>query len=441
MALEKLGESLSGVIRKITLAGIVDEKLVKEVVRDIQRALLSADVNVKLVMELSKKVERRALKEKPPAGLSRKEHTIRVLYDELVGLLGGSEARAMPHKARIMLVGLQGSGKTTTVAKLAKYFQKRGLRVAIIAADTYRPAAYEQLSQLVEPLHIKVFGSPESSDAVEVVNEALSRIGKSDILLLDTAGRHRSEEELFREMVALAEVFKPDEKFLIIDSNLGQQAGAQAKAFNEHIGITGVVLTKLDGSARGGGALSAVAATGAPIRFVGTGESIDALEPFDAERFISRLLGMGDLHSLLEKAKETIDESTARDIMKGDFTLEDLQTQIESLTKMGPLGNILKMIPGMGLALPQEAADVTEVRMKRFLVIMDSMTRAEKRKPKIINSSRMRRIALGSGTRVEEVKELLKYYNTMKKALKSFKKGRGKGFAPLARMMRGMGGL
>jgi signal recognition particle subunit SRP54 len=441
MALDRLGESLSGVIRKITLAGIVDEKLVREVVRDIQRALLSADVNVKLVMELSKKVESRALKEKPPAGLSRKEHTIRVLYEELVNLLGGGEAYALPQKARIMLVGLQGSGKTTTVAKLAKYFQKRGLRVSIIAADTYRPAAYEQLSQLVEPLHIKVFGSPESKDAVEVVKKALTQVGKSDIILLDTAGRHKSEEELFREMVSLAEVFRPDEKFLVIDSNLGQQAGTQAKAFNEHIGITGVVLTKLDGSARGGGALSAVAATGAPIRFVGTGEGIDALEPFDAERFISRLLGMGDLQSLLEKAKETIDESKARDILKGDFTLEDLYAQIESLTKMGPLGNILKMIPGLGFALPQEAADVTEARMKRFLVIMDSMTAAEKRNPKIINSSRMRRIALGSGTKVEEVKELLKYYNTMKKALKSFKKGRGKGFPQLARMMRGMGGV
>ena len=441
MALEKLGKSLSGVIRKITLAGIVDERLVREVVRDIQRALLSADVNVKLVMELSKKVESRALKEKPPAGLSRKEHTIRVLYEELVNLLGGGKAYPLPQRARIMLVGLQGSGKTTTVAKLAKYFQKRGLRVAVIAADTHRPAAYEQLAQLVEPLNIKVFGSPEGKDAVEVVRSALPQVGKSDIVLLDTAGRHRSEEELFKEMVALAEVFKPDEKFLVIDANLGQQAGAQAKAFNEHIGITGVVLTKLDGSARGGGALSAVAATGAPIRFVGTGEGIDALEAFDAERFISRLLGMGDLQALMEKAKETLDETKARDILKGDFTLDDLYAQIESLTKMGPLGNILKMIPGMGFALPQEAAELTEARMKRFLIIMDSMTKAERRNPKIINASRIRRIALGSGTKVEDVKELLKYYNTMKKALKSFKKGRGKGFPQLARLMRGMGGL
>ncbi|NOZ58971.1 MAG: signal recognition particle protein [Euryarchaeota archaeon] len=439
MALEKLGESLGKVIRRITLAGLVDEKLVREVVRELQRALLSADVNVKLVMELSRKVQERALKEKPPAGLSRKEHTIRVLYEELVNLLGGGDGYTLPQRARIMLVGLQGSGKTTTVAKLARYFQKRGLSVTVIAADTHRPAAYEQLSQLVEPLHIRVLGSPHARDAVEVVKEALPQAEKSDIVILDTAGRHRSEEELFSEMVALAEVFQPDEKFLVIDSNLGQQAGAQARAFNEHIGITGVVLTKLDGSARGGGALSAVAETGAPIRFVGTGEGTDALEVFDAERFISRLLGMGDLQSLLEKAKETIDEQKAREIFKGEFTLEDLYAQIESLNKMGPLASVMRMIPGLGMALPQEAAELTEARMRRFLVIMDSMTREERQKPRIINSSRMRRIALGSGAKVEEVKELLKYYNTMKRALKSLKKGRGRGMRQLARLMRGMG--
>lgn len=439
MALEKLGESLGKVIRRITLAGMVDEKLVREVVRELQRALLSADVNVRLVMELSRKVQERALKEKPPAGLSRKEHTIRVLYEELVNLLGGGDGYALPQRAKIMLVGLQGSGKTTTVAKLARYFQKRGLSVAVIAADTHRPAAYEQLSQLVEPLHIRVLGSPGGKDAVQVVREALPQAEKSDIVLLDTAGRHRSEEELFAEMVAIAEVFRPDEKFLVIDANLGQQAGAQAKAFDEHIGITGVVLTKLDGSARGGGALSAVAETGAPIRFVGTGEAVDALEVFNAERFISRLLGMGDLQALMEKAKETMDEAKAREIFRGEFTLEDLYAQIESLTKMGPLASVMRMLPGFGMALPQEAAELTEARMRRFLVIMDSMTREERQKPKIINSSRIKRIALGSGTKVEEVRELLKYYNTMKRALKSLKKGRGRGMRQLARLMRGMG--
>ncbi len=438
MALDKLGESLGRVIRRITLAGMVDEKLVREVVRELQRALLSADVNVKLVMELSRKVQERALREKPPGGMGRKEHTIRVLYEELVNLLGGEGGYALPRKSRIMLVGLQGSGKTTTVAKLARYFQKRGLSVAVIAADTHRPAAYEQLSQLVEPLHIKLVGHPRGRDAVEVVKAALPQVEKYDVVILDTAGRHRSEAELFAEMVALAEVFRPDEKFLVIDSNLGQQAGEQARAFDEHIGITGVVLTKLDGSARGGGALSAVAATGAPIRFVGTGESVDALEIFDAGRFISRLLGMGDLQTLMEKAKETMDEAKARELLKGDFTLEDLYAQIESLTKMGPLGSILKMIPGMGLALPSGAAELTEARMKRFLVIMDSMTWEERRKPKIINSSRIRRIAIGSGTKVEDVKELLKYYNTMKRALKNLKKGRGRGMQQLARLMRGM---
>ncbi len=437
MVLEKLGESLSGVIRRITRAGALDEKLVKELVREIQRALLSSDVNVKLVLELSRRIEERMLREKPPAGLSRREHAVKVVYEEILTLLGGKAPGSMPSKARIMMVGLQGSGKTTTTAKIARYFQKRGLRTAIIAADTQRPAAYEQLVQLVEKYRIPVLRK-ESRSAAEIVRHAMKEGGKADILILDTAGRHRSEEELFDEMEELARIFEPDEKLLVIDASMGQQAGAQAEAFSRRIGITGVVLTKLDGSARGGGALSAVAATGAPVRFIGTGERIDDIEEFNPERFISRLLGMGDIQALIEKAKESMDESAAKDILKGDFTLDDLYSQIESLRKMGPLSGILSMLPGFGGGMPKEVAEITESRMRRFLVIMDSMTREERRNPKIINASRVRRIAMGSGSRVEDVKELLRYHATMKKAIKSFKKGRGRGFTQLARMMRGM---
>lgn len=438
MVLEKLGDAMTGVVRKITLATLVDKKLVKEIVKDIQRALLSADVNVKLVMDMSKKIEDRALNEKSKSGVSKKEHTVRIVYEELVNLLGTSQ-EFKAERGRVILVGLQGSGKTTTTVKIAKFYKKFGLRPFIIAADTHRPAAYEQIAQLAEPLNIKVYGDPENKDPISIVEQGLKDADKADIVILDTAGRHKSEKELFREMQKISGVFKPDEKLLVIDSTIGQQAGAQARAFHEAIGISGVVLTKLDGSARGGGALSAVAETQSPIKFIGTGEKVPDFEVFDPNRFISRLIGMGDLASLMEKAKETIDEEEVKDILKGEFTLFDLRSQIDAITKMGPLGSVMKMIPGLGaMELPKGETEVTEKKMNKFKIIMDSMTKEEMTDPKIINSSRLNRIARGSGTMPEEVKELLKYYNVMKKALKKFKKGAFKRGMPkdLARMMR-----
>lgn len=440
MVLGKLGDSLGDVVRKISGAGAVDERLVKEVVRDIQRALLSADVNVQLVMDLSKRIENRALNEKPAGGRGRKEHVITILYEELVGLLGKEEEYSLPSKAKILMVGLQGSGKTTTTVKLARFLSKRGLSTSIIAADTYRPAAYEQLSQLAEPFSIKVYGEPGNDNALEIVRRGLEEL-KTNIVIIDSAGRHRSEKELFEEMEAIDEEASPKEKFLVIDSTIGQQAGAQARAFHQAIGVTGVVLTKLDGSAKGGGALSAVAETEAPVRFVGTGEKVDNFEVFNPERFISRLLGMGDLQTLLEKAKESMDEDKTREMLKGSFTLDDLYDQLLSLRDMGPLSSLANMIPGMGMSLPEGTSEMTEEKFDSFLVIINSMTRDEKVKPKLINSSRMKRIAFGSGTRVEEVKELLNYYKMMQKAFKGFKKGRmKKGFSPgaLNKMLRGM---
>jgi len=438
MVLEKLGDAMTGVVRKITLATLVDKKLVKEVVKDIQRALLSADVNVKLVMSLSKKIEDRALNEKPKSGVSRKEHTVRIVYEELVNLLGVSQ-EFKAEKGRIMLVGIQGSGKTTTTVKIAKFYTRFGLRPFIIAADTYRPAAYEQIAQLAKPLNISVYGDPENKDPISIIRQGLKEAVKGDVVILDTAGRHKSEKELFREMQGISNAFKPDEKLLVIDSTMGQQAGTQARAFHEAIGISGAVLTKLDGSARGGGALSAVAETLSPIKFIGTGERVDDFEVFDSNRFISRLIGMGDLASLMEKAKETIDEDKVKEALKGEFTLFDLRSQIDAITNMGPLSSVMKMIPGLGtMKLPQGESEVTEKKMKKFKVMMDSMTKEEMMDPKIINSPRVKRIAKGSGTMPEEVKELLKYYNVMKKALKRFKKGTFKRGMPkdLARMMR-----
>jgi signal recognition particle subunit SRP54 len=428
--LDKLGDSLTKVVRRLASAVLVDESLVKETVKDIQRALLGADVNVKRVLELSRRIEERSLKESPKAGLTKKEHVITIVYEELKALLGEGGFTDV-NLGRIMLVGLQGSGKTTTLVKLAKYYSKRGLKPYIIAADTHRPAAYEQIVQLARPLGVDVYGEKKATDAVEVLKEGLRR-AQGDVTFLDTAGRHKSQEELFEEMRALDEIFQPDEKFLIIDASIGQQAGAQAKAFHEAIGITGVILTKLDGSAKGGGAISAVAETASPVVFIGTGEKIDDLEPFDADRFISRLLGMGDLQSLLERAKEVMDEEKAKEILKGEFTLHDLREQIVATTRLGPLGSVLKMIPGMS-GLPIHI-DEAEEKMRKFLYIIDSMTEEERRGVKL-NASRIRRIAKGSGTTPTEVKELIKSYETMKKALKGLKKGRFKG--PMARMFRG----
>ncbi|RMF91284.1 MAG: signal recognition particle protein [Methanobacteriota archaeon] len=437
MVLDKLSDSLTGVIKKITRAPFIDEKLVKEVVRDIQRSLLVSDVNVRLVMDLSKRIEERALQQKAIAGLTKKEHVIKVVYEELISLLGEKQDYHLPTKTRVMLIGIQGSGKTTTSVKLAKFFSKKGLRPFIIAADTYRPAAYDQLLQLAEKANVKVYGEPEGKDPVKIVESGLEKAAHADAVILDTAGRHKSEEELFREMKELAQRFRPDEKLLVIDSNLGQSAGKQAAAFHKAIGLTGVVLTKLDGSAKGGGALSAVAETGTKIRFVGLGEGIDDLEIFDPERFVSRILGLGDLRGLMERAQEHVDEEKVRDILKGDLTLDALRDQIKAIRNMGPLGNILKMIPGFSMmSMPEGATEMTEEKMDRFLYIIDSMSRKERADPKILNAHRINRIARGSGTSREEVKELLNYHRTMKKALKGFKKGRFKG--PLAKMMRGM---
>ncbi len=422
MAMENLGKSLRETLKKIARATTVDRELIKEVVRDIQRALLKADVNVKLALELSRRVEERALKEKPPPGMSPREHVVRIIYEELVKVLG--EPYEVPLTTRrIMLVGLYGQGKTTTAAKLARYFQKKGLKVALIQADVHRPAAYEQLVQLAEPYGIPVYGRPEETKAPKIAREGLLEFEDYDLVIVDTSGRHSLEEDLIKEIKLVSNVVKPDEILLVIDAAVGQQAGPQAKAFHEAVGVTGVVITKLDGTAKGGGALSAVAETQAPVVFIGTGEKVDDLEKFDPPKFISRLLGMGDLETLMEKASEVMDEEkaeeTARKILSGKFTLIEMYEQMEALTKMGPLSKIMSLIPGMGGAqLSEEELEETQRLLHKFRVIMDSMTREEMENPRIIKSSRIKRIARGAGVDPSDVKELLKRYNASRKAIK-----------------------
>ena len=427
MVLDDLGDSLRGTLKKIANAVHVDSKLVKEVVRDIQRALLQADINVKLVLELSKKIEKRALQEKPPAGMSNREHAIRIVYDELVNILGDS--RELPIKKQvIMMVGLYGQGKTTTSGKLATYFKKKGLRPVLIAGDVHRPAAYEQLKQIAEQVKVPFYGDKKEKNAVKVVKDGLNKFKKtSDVIIVDTSGRHKLEDDLIDEMKEIFKAAKPDEKLLVIDAATGQQAGPQAKAFNDAVDITGIVLTKLDGTAKGGGALSAAAEVGAPIVFIGTGEHPRDLEKFEPAGFISRLLGMGDIKSLIEKAEESMNgkdaEKTAKRIMSGKFTLHDMYDQMDMLAGMGSLKKIAEMLPG-GFPgkgkVKQEDMDNTELRLQKFRSIMDSMTDEEMNDPNIIRASRVKRIARGAGVENKNVKELLKYYNMTKRMMKGF---------------------
>jgi signal recognition particle subunit SRP54 len=428
MALDKLGSSLTDAIRKLFKAGAVDEAAVKELVRDIQRALLQSDVNVQLVLEISKRIEERALKEKVPPGVSRREHVIKVVYEELTRFVGDKPVplKVEPGKKKIiMLVGIQGSGKTTHAAKLARYFQKRGLKVGLICADIYRPGAYNQLQQLSARTNTPFFGDLKAKDPVKVVKEGLKQFSDKDLIIVDTAGRHKEEKDLIKEMKDLEKHIKPDEVIMVIDGTIGQQALAQAKTFHEATPIGAIIVTKLDGSSRGGGALSAVAATGAPIKFIGTGEKIEDIEPFIPSRFVGRLLGMGDLETLLEKVKDAeikVPQKKAKEIMSGNFTLTDMYEQFQAVKKMGPFGKVLKMIPGMSSTnVPDEMLNTAEGRLDKWGIIIQSMTPDEKENPKLLNSSRARRIARGSGTTEKDVKELLKQYIMMRKMLKMFK--------------------
>jgi signal recognition particle subunit SRP54 len=417
-------------LKKIANATHVDKKLISEVVRDIQRALIQADVNVKMVIALTKAVENRALTEKPKSGTSSREHVIRIIYDELVKILGNAKELSLK-KHKIMLVGLYGNGKTTTCGKLAKFFQKRGLKTGLIAGDTHRPAAYDQLKQLADKINVQFYGEPKTKNAVKVVKAGLKQFKNLDVILIDTSGRHALEDDLIKEMERISKVSGADEKLLVIDAAVGQQAGPQAKAFHDAVKITGVVLTKLDGTAKGGGALSAVSETKAPIVYVGTGEHLEDIERFDPPRFISRLLGMGDLQTLLEKVQDVADEDmvedTARKMMSGKFTLIDMYEQMKMLSGMGPLQKVMNLLPGNmpgAGKMPMGNLQDTESKLKKFKIIMDSMTKEEMENPQMIKTSRVQRIARGAGCEGKDVKELLKYYNMSRKAIKGFTSNR-----------------
>jgi signal recognition particle subunit SRP54 len=441
MVLDKLGDSLKNTLSKISKSAFVDEKLINELVKDIQRALLQSDTNVKLVFELSKNIKERA-KEKTPPGITKREQLIKIVYEELTNFLGkeAHEIKINKKPTQIMMVGLFGSGKTTTTGKLAKFYKKRGYKIAVMQTDTWRPAAYDQLEQLAKEVGVDFFGIREEKDPVNIYLAFEKKLKDYDLVIVDTAGRDALSEDLIEELNKIHSAVQADEKLLIISADIGQAAQKQAQAFHDTCKVTGVVITKLEGTAKGGGALSACAVTNAPIKFIGVGEKVDDLEIFYPQRFVGRLIGMGDLESLLEKAKEIVTEDDAKKmqekLMKGEFNLVDLYEQMKAVKKMGSFKKLLTMIPGMSsMNLPKEMLDVQEGKLEKWRYAMDSMTRDELEDPEVMNAERIDRISAGSGLTIAEVRELLKQYRQSKKMMKMFK-----GEKDMSKMMKRMGG-
>ncbi|MFQ5621553.1 MAG: signal recognition particle receptor subunit alpha [Candidatus Nanoarchaeia archaeon] len=430
MVLDALGGALKNSLQKLASAVFVDDKLINELVKDIQRALLQADVNVKLVLELSNKIKSRIKDEKTASGLTKKEHLINIVYEELVKFLGGEKTELKIDKKpyTIMLLGLFGSGKTTAAGKLAKYYSNRGKKVCVVGLDTWRPAAMEQLEQNAKRVGIPAFVKKGEKDPVKIYEEFKDKYNDFDLVLVDTAGRDALNDELIDEISAIDSAVNADQKILVISADIGQTAQVQAQKFHDTCGVTGVIATKMDGTAKAGGALTACSVTDAPILFLGVGEGMDDLEQFNAKGFVGRLLGMGDLEALLEKAKLAVSEDDAKDmqkkLMKGDFSLKDLYAQMEAMKKMGSMQKLMEMIPGMGkLQIPKDALNVQEDKMKKWKYIMDSCTPHELEHPEEINAKRIERIAKGAGQSMGVVRDLLKQHKQAKKMLKMMKGG------------------
>src|SRR3989304_4993377 len=399
--LDKLSSGLKEALRKLTKAGYIDSKMVEELSSDIYRTLIAGDVEVGLAKRLTEEIKNRSLNEKPPAGMSPKEHVVNIVYQELVKFVGKKPEISLKPK-RILFIGLFGSGKTTSIAKLAKFYQKKGLKPALIGCDVHRPAAMEQIAQLAKQINTPYFAPKDNKDPTDISKKGAEQLRKYDVLIFDSSGRNALDKELAEELRKLGKEVKADEVLLTIPADLGQVVGKQAEEFKKLVGITGVFLTKMDGTAKGGGALTACAVVGVPIKFIGTGEKVDAIETFDPERFISRLIGFGDLQSLLEKAQEAVEPEKARkvaeNIVAGRFTMEEFFEQLKAMQKMGSLKDIIGMMPGGGgINIPKNVdLGQQESKMKKWSHIIQSMTRQEKANPEIISPSRTKRIANGS---------------------------------------------
>jgi signal recognition particle subunit SRP54 len=441
--LDNLRTGLRSALKKIVGASDINEELIDSLCKDIQRALLQSDVNVRLVLMITTNLKTRAINETPPKGLSRKDQIITILYGELAKLLGYTgeiiksidksvdlnDEHIVSFKAGkqniVLMLGVQGSGKTTVTGKFARWLTRHGYRVAVIGADTWRPGALAQLKMNCNKINVEVFGDENNKDAVQIVRDGLNHYKSQnmDVIIIDTAGRHKEESRLLEEMNAMYKVAIPDLVLLVIDGTIGQQAYNQAKAFHESAPVGGIIITKLDGTAKGGGAIAASAATGAKVMFIGTGERIDDLEQFSPTRFVGRMLGMGDIKALLEMAKSLevqADENQAKRLLGGKMTIEDFYAQMENVGKMG-FKNVIDNLPGLSGMVKEDQLDALQGKMEKWRFIIQSMTKDEKRNPDIINDSRRKRIARGAGITEHDVKELVKQYNNSKTMMKQTK--------------------
>jgi signal recognition particle subunit SRP54 len=446
---DNLREGLRGALKKVVGASDINEELIDSICKDVQRSLLQSDVNVRLVISITQNLKQRALSEQPPKGLSRKDHIVTILYGELAKLLGysGEVIRTIDKTQEdddhslatsffkadkqnvVLMLGIQGSGKTTVTAKLARWLTKHGYRVGVVGADTWRPGALTQLKMNCSRINVEVFGEEQNNNAVAIARNGLTYFKDQnlDVVIIDTAGRHKEEEGLLQEMNEMYKAATPDLVLLVIDATIGQGAFKQAEAFHKAAPVGGIVITKLDGTAKGGGALAASAATGAKVMFIGTGERIDDLEQFSPTRFVGRLLGMGDIKALLEMAKGLelqADENQVKRLMSGKMTIEDFYAQMESASKMG-FRNIIENL-GMSGMVKEDKLDEMQMKMEKWRFIIQSMTNEERKDPDVINESRRKRISRGCGLPEGEIKEMIKQYNTSKNFMKH-NKGRGMG--------------
>ena len=428
MAFDGLGDKLQDIFKRMKGQGKISEKDLKAVMREVKMALLEADVNYKVVKQFIDKVNSRAVGEEVMESLTPGQQVVKIVHDELTELLGGVQSKLLispKPPTVIMMVGLQGSGKTTTTGKLGRLLKKQGKRPLLAACDIYRPAAIKQLQVLGEQLDITVFTLGDQVSPVDIAKGALAHAKSygNDIVILDTAGRLHIDEILMEELRQVKEAVQPTEILLVVDSMVGQDAANVAASFNELLDISGVVLTKLDGDTRGGAALSIKTVTGKPIKFAGMGEKLDALEPFHPDRMASRILGMGDVLTLIEKAQENIDQQKAEELqkkmMKAEFTLEDYLAQMDQLKDMGNINSMMEMIPGMSKNKLKDL-QVSDKDLAQTKAIILSMTAEERRNPKIINGSRRKRIAAGSGMKVQDVNRLLKQYDQSQMLMKQF---------------------
>ena len=427
--LEKLGSVLRKATDRIANAIFLDKNLVEQIIRDLQRALIEADVNIVLVKQLSDKIKKTAFDERIK-GIEKKEHLIKLLHDELVKILGEYKQLKLKEKQnRILLLGLYGAGKTTTIAKLANWFAKRGKKTAMLGLDVHRPAAKEQLQQLAERNNLNVFIDMEENDAIKTWKKFKKELETYDLVLIDTAGRHNLDKELTKEIKELNKEIKPTETILVMPADIGQAAKKQAEEFRDALNISGVIITRMDSTAKGGGALTACAETKAPVYFITTGEKINDIEEFNPESFLSRLLGMGDLQTLIEKIKSVTDEGEQEEMQKrlqeGKLTLNDVIEQVKSMGKLGGFDKLKSMIPGLGKAKsPDEMLGAQEEKIKKWEHILKSMTKQEREAPEIFDdkktgTSRINRIAKGAGVNNSDIRALLKQYKMLQEMMKS----------------------